>query len=666
MAVPQKRNAVTASITAPIGGWNARDSIAQMPPTDAVTLNNFYPTPTDVQLRLGYTRYSQLTTTTGVVAISTITRVETLATLTTASAHGLTTGRKVSITGTTPATFSGIYTITVTSATQFTYTMSTVPSGNATVVGVYAIGLTSQVNTVMNYAGPTSQKLFAATGTKIYNTDTNPATESLTGITNDKFQYVNISNAGGNFLSAVNGADPALIYNGTEWVRIASSTATVGITTLTRVGTLATATTSAPHGLITGNQITVIGCTPAAFNGTFVITRTGANTFTYVMASTPASDATVVGTYSIALAITGVDSADLVHVNLFKNRLYYTQKNSMKVWYLPVNSIAGVAAPLDFGGIARNGGFIQAMGTWTIDAGQGVDDYAVFVTNMGEVIVFNGTDPSDPTAWALKGVWQLGFIFSRRCMFKFGGDLLLLTQDGLVPLASALQSSRLDPRVNLTDKIFFAISREADLYSANFGWQIIYYAKQNMLLINIPSSDGVQQFVMHTISKAWASFSGISATCFELQYDDLYFGGAGFVGQYWNGYSDDGGNINASVQQAYSYFEALGQLKRFTLVRPIIQTDNGFPSVLCGINTDFDYQNQVGQIAFNPSNTSLGTWDNALWDQQTWGGYLSINRIWQGVTGLGFSAGINMSMASQGIDVHWVSTDYVMERGGVL
>ena len=666
MAVPQKRNAVTASITAPIGGWNARDSIAQMPATDAVTLNNFYPTPTDVQLRLGYSRYSQLTTTTGVQTISSITYSGTTATLTTASAHSLTTGTKVSITGTTPANYSGIYTITVTSSTKFTYTMTSAPSGNATVVGVYAIGLTTQVNTVMNYAGPTTQKLFASAGTKIYNTDTNPATEVLTGLTNDKFQHVNISNAGGNFLSAVNGADPALIYNGTEWIRIASSTAVVTISTITRVGTLATATTASPHGLVTGNQITIVGCTPAAFNGTFVITRTGASTFTYVMASTPASDATVVGTYSIALAITGVDSADLVHVNLFKNRLYYTQKNSMKVWYLPVDSIGGAASPLDFGGIARNGGFIQAMGTWTIDAGQGVDDYAVFVTNMGEAIVFNGTDPSDPTAWALKGVWQLGFIFSRRCFLKWGGDLLLLTQDGLVPLASALQSSRLDPRINLTDKIFFAISREADLYSANFGWQIIYYAKPNMLLINIPSSDGIQQFVMHTISKAWASFSGISATCFEMQYDDLYFGGAGYVGQYWNGYSDDGSNINASVQQAYSYFDAVGQLKRYTLVRPIIQTDNGFPSVLCGINTDFDYQNQVGQIAFNPSSNDLGTWDNALWDVNTWGGNLSINRIWQGVTGLGFSAGINMSMASQGIDVHWVSTDYVMERGGVL
>jgi hypothetical protein len=81
---------------------------------------------------------------------------------------------------------------------------------------------------------------------------------------------------------------------------------------------------------------------------------------------------------------------------------------------------------------------------------------------------------------------------------------------------------------------------------------------------------------------------------------------------------------------------------------------------------DFDYQNQLGAVAFNPASTSLGTWDNAYWDQQTWGGLLSINRIWQGVTGLGFAGGINMSLASQGIDVHWVATDYVMEKGGVL
>ena len=56
--IGQQNTAVTASLPAPIGGWNARDSLAAMPQTDAVNLTNFWPTPTDVELRKGWTVYS--------------------------------------------------------------------------------------------------------------------------------------------------------------------------------------------------------------------------------------------------------------------------------------------------------------------------------------------------------------------------------------------------------------------------------------------------------------------------------------------------------------------------------------------------------------------------------------------------------------------------------
>jgi hypothetical protein len=445
------------------------------------------------------------------------------------------------------------------------------------------------------------------------------------------------------------------------------------ISTNVQTGIVAKVTTPVNHDLVTGDVVTVSGCTPAAYNGTYNVIVLSATQFSYIMASAPITGATTVGTYatfqgtySINYAITGVNSNKFVNVNLFKNRLYFTEENSMRVWYLPVNSIAGVAEPLEFGGIARNGGFIQAMATWTIDAGQGADDYAVFVTSMGEVIVYNGTDPNDAATWALKGVWQLGYVFARRCFYKFSGDILLLTQDGLVPLASALQSSRLDPRVNLTDKIYYAISQAATLYGTNFGWQINYYASQNMLIINVPFNYGTQQFVMNTISKAWASFSNINANCWELSNDQMYFGSTGYVGHFWNAYSDIGSNINAEAQQAYSYFDARGQLKRFTMIRPIFQTDNGTPSVLVGINVDFDTQNNFGTVSFNAQNATIGSWDAAIWDESQWGGTLSITKSWQGVTGIGYSGGVAMKIASQGIDVHWASTDYVMERGGVL
>jgi len=590
LSQPKKFTATTASVPAPIGGWNARDSLAQMSPTDAVQLINFFPTPTDVSLRKGYAKTST--------------------------------------------------------------------------------GITGKVYSLMNYARKNgTNALFAAAETKIWDASTSTATQAFSGITNSKLQFVNFSNAGGDYLVACNGQDPTMVYDGTRWFFIATTSTAQTIVSITRGGTgnlTATMTTAAPHGLITGNQITVSGATPTEFNGTYVITRTGASTLTYTMATAPSGNAIVVGTYT-TVGITGVDSSSFINVNLFKNRLWFTQKDTMKIWYLDVNNIGGAATSIDFGSIARNGGYLQAMGTWTLDAGQGADDYAVFVTSMGEILVYNGTDPTTAATWLLKGVWQLGQTFNRKCFFKWSGDLLLLTQDGLVPLSSALQSSRLDPRINLTDKIYYAVSQAATLYYANFGWQIQYFASENMLILNIPTTSGMEQYVMHTITKSWARFTGIQAYCWEVSGDNtMHFGGDGFVGNFYAATSDAGANITGVVQQAYSYFDTPGQNKRFTMVRPILQSDGGIPSVLCGLSVDFQPIDNSGAVSFNPTTQTVGLWDSGVWDSNKWGGGLITTRIWQGVTGIGFAGSINLTAVAQGIELHWASTDYVYEPGGVL
>jgi hypothetical protein len=589
LSQPKKFSAKTASVPSPIGGWNARDSLAQMAPTDAVQMINWYPTPTDVTMRKGYTKSST--------------------------------------------------------------------------------GITGSVNTLMNYPTTSGYKLFAAAGVRIYDASSSTASQVYSSLTSDKLQFVNITNTAGSYLVTCNGADPVTIYDGTRWFTVATTSTAQTISSITRGGTgnlTATLTTASPHGLATNNRVTVAGATPTEFNGTYVITVTGASTFTYTMAVAPSGNATVVGTYT-TIGITGVNSNTFVNVNLFKNRLYFTQEDSLNCYYLPVDSIGGAASPLYFGGIARNGGYLQAMGTWTLDAGQGADDYAVFVTSMGEAIVYNGTDPSSALTWALKGVWQLGQTFSRRCFFKWAGDLLLLTQDGLLPLASALQSSRLDPRVNLTDKIYYAVSQAATQYYSNFGWQINYFASENMLILNIPTTSGNEQYVMHTITKSWARFTGIQAYCWESSGDNtIHFGGDGFVGNFYASASDAGSNITATVQQAYSYFDSPGQNKRFTMVRPILQSDGGTPSVLCGLSVDFQPIDNSGAISFNPSSQTVGIWDTAKWDDNNWGGGLITTRIWQGVTGIGFAGSINLTAVAQGIELHWASSDYVFEPGGVL
>jgi hypothetical protein len=585
MLPAQKRSAVTASMASPIGGWNARDSLAEMNPLDAVTLENWFPTPSDITLRKGYSKHST--------------------------------------------------------------------------------GITGTVHSLMNYAGATSQKLFAAAGSVIYDATSSTATSEVTGLGSDKFQHVNFSTAGGHFLVACNGTDPVQVYNGTYWFKIATTTTAQTISSITHVGTTATLTTAAAHGLVTGNQVTISGAVESNYNGAYKITVTSGTTFTYVMASAPTLNASVVGTY-LPLGISGIDNSKFIHVNAYKERLWFTEKDTLNTWYLDVDSIGGAASQINFGGIARNGGYLQAMGTWTLDAGQGADDYAVFVTNMGEVLVYAGLDPTDPTNWQLRGVWQLGQTFARRCFFKWQGDLLLLTQDGLVPLASALQSSRLDPRVNLTDKIYYAVSQAATSFSTLYGWQINYFASENMLILNIPTDTGYDQYVMHTITKSWAKFTNIPAVCFEVHNDRMYFGSSGFVGKFYDTYADAGTNITATVQQAYSYFDARGQLKRFTMIRPIFLTSGGVPSIAAGVNIDFDTQNVTGSVTFNPATVVAGTWDSSTWDDANWGGGLQVNKIWQGVTGLGYAAGVYMTVASQKIEVHWASTDYVMERGGVI
>lgn len=70
-------------------------------------------------------------------AIQSITNATTTATLTTSTAHGLSNGNTVTVFGAVPSAYNGTFTITVTGATTFTYTMLSDPGGSATTVGQY-------------------------------------------------------------------------------------------------------------------------------------------------------------------------------------------------------------------------------------------------------------------------------------------------------------------------------------------------------------------------------------------------------------------------------------------------------------------------------------------------------------------------------------------------
>ena len=48
------------------------------------------------------------------------------------------------------------------------------------------------------------------------------------------------------------------------------------------------------------------------------------------------------------------------------------------------------------------------------------------------------------------------------------------------------------------------------------------------------------------------------------------------------------------------------------------------------------------------------------------GGGLNVLQQWQGLNGVGYYGAPIVKTSSQGIDVRWVSTDLVIEKGAVL
>src|SRR3954462_8360594 len=96
-----------------------------------------------------------------------------------------------------------------------------------------------------------------------------------------------------------------------EYNRPISSTLIPGkaaITNLTAVGTTVTATTSVAHSLANGKFVTVSGCVPAEYNGTYAVSGVTSTTFNYNVPVAPGvSPATTLGIYSPNPTYTATD-----------------------------------------------------------------------------------------------------------------------------------------------------------------------------------------------------------------------------------------------------------------------------------------------------------------------------------------------------------------------
>ena len=452
--------------------------------------------------------------------------------------------------------------------------------------------ITGQVESLLVYNGASTNSMFGFASTSAFDVTTaGPVGAAvLSGLTNARWQSINVATTAGKYLMAVNGADNAAFYTGSVWARDGGG---------------------------------------------------------------PPYD------------ITGVASADCIHINLFKARVWLVEEATLTAWYGPAGAIGGAYTAFRLNGIAKLGGYLMATATWTVDGGQGVDDLLVFITSQGEIIVYRGTDPSSTATFSLVGNWSVGAPLGRRCFLSYEGDLLIATKEGVISMSALLRSSSMRPQIPITDRIQSAMALASKLYSGNFGWELIHLDTANQLYLNVPVVAGQdqQQYVMNTITKAWCNFTGWEANCFATLNDNLYFGGNTAVYQAWTGLNDNGAAIQGFGLQAFNYFGDRGYNKRFVAMIPTLFT-NGTPSLYGTVNTNFNTSQPTSPLSFSP--TSYGQWDGAgaasQWDSAVWGDDLSPQENLQGVSSEGVCGAPALMCSASGIEVQWASTSVVYER----
>lgn len=335
--------------------------------------------------------------------------------------------------------------------------------------------------------------------------------------------------------------------------------------------------------------------------------------------------------------ITGASSTDFSVVMSHKSRLFFLKKNSTTMYYLPVDSIAGAATAFEVGSQLKRGGRLVGLATWSVDSGDGMDDLLAIWSSEGEILVYSGSNPASD--YAIVGRYTSGRPIGDRPFFPIGGDLAMLSEDGVLALSSVMRFDRLTSKEKaLSSKVVDEYLKMVRDYASNFGWQVITLPKASMALINIPGPGDAGasiQFAYNVSTKAWSKFTGWNAICWELFQGSVYFGtAAGGVYKAETGGSDNGTAILARCMPAFSHLGAPGRTKHVKLVQPMLSTD--LSDYTFGISTVVNFNDPDVLGTGSPASAGLFTWDESTWDgADTWGGDAVFDQ-WASANAIGY------------------------------
>jgi hypothetical protein len=327
-------------------------------------------------------------------------------------------------------------------------------------------------------------------------------------------------------------------------------------------------------------------------------------------------------------AITGVTTSLLNHVWVHANRLFFVERNTMRAWYLPVDSIGGIATSFSLAGVFKKGGSLLFGARWSLDAGDGLDDVCVFVSTEGEIAVYEGQNPSDANNWSLSGIYEMPRPLGKNATASAGGELLVATTSGIIPISAAIKSD------------LGALERQSITYAIYPYWRK-NFTTGTVHIEKVPSSGVMfvtepgQKYTLaaNLLTGAWSRLTW-QATCL-LDFEERgYFGAGSRVFLMDAGGNDDGMPYTAVYVGQFEGLGSFGGTKTAHQMRATFETSG---PINPQITARADFDTVVSSPPASPANYTVDVWDVGLWDQAKWDatGGVIVQSVWTavGVTG---------------------------------
>lgn len=379
---------------------------------------------------------------------------------------------------------------------------------------------------------------------------------------------------------------------------------------------------------------------------------------------------------SSPISITGVETRRLSHVSAYRSRLFFVEKDTFRVWYLPVNSLGGAAGSLSVAGIFQKGGAVLFTATWSLYAGDGLDDKFVIVSTEGEVAVYQGSNPGDIDNWSLVGRYEITPPMGLRAHIRAGGDLLIATREGIIPISSAIEKDQAALSIDAVSAPIEPDWLRESVARPTAPWELIEWDRNNLMLVCMPNNtlDEAQNYsyVANKETGGWCRYTGWDVQCTVVYQDWLYFGTRdGRVMQAETGGDDDGVPFVCTYVGNWDPFDALGWLKTVHQARATFLT--AFP-VTPQISVSLDYTITLPSdppsppaLPITPSLWDIGLWDEAVWDQSITRTTQSTRWVSIGRTGYAIAPQVRMTSAGDlQRDTELVEVTFTYERGGLV